>query len=443
MAKMRISAESLRASMWFWPMSVALAALVLTLALLPIRSPVENPSWLWPGDAEGASALVQTVGTAVMAAATLTFSLTVVALQLASQQFSPRLLREFARDPVTQAVLAVMLSTFVVALTALRGIEAEQPLPVAVIALVYVLGIASAGTLLGFVGHLVRTLRVDTMMLAVHKEASRTIAQTYRPYGDTSRTPDRELEQHTAGRIVAASQSGFVREIHPRFLVDMAEEHDVLVRLDVRPGDHVITGAPLGIVWGAGATLETVDSIRRRASHAIEIGVERTSDQDAAFGLRQLTDIAVKAISPGINDPVTAATALAHSADLLTQLQGRQLGTQAHSDAKGKVRVLTPDRDHRYYLDLVCAPVRRFGAREPIVLSAVLRLLRDCARTARDDVQRQEIRRQRDLVLAAIDDAVLPDDRESVHDLADRIEQVLGGEVARGYRDRAGETRSL
>ncbi|PKI92903.1 hypothetical protein CW368_00940 [Actinomycetales bacterium SN12] len=440
---MRISWESLRASMWFWPMSASLLALVLTLALMPIQSPVGHQSWLWPGDAAGASALVQLVGTAVMAAATLTFSITVVALQLASQQFSPRLLREFARDPVTQAVLAVMLSTFVVSLTALRGIRTEQPLPVAVIVLVYVLGIASAGALLAFVGHLVRTLRVDTMMVAVHQEASRTIAQTYPGYGDTSKKPESGLEQHVKGTVFGAARSGFVREIHPEVLVEVAHKHDLIVRLDVRPGDHVVAGAPLGIVWGKGAAPNAVKAVSDRAAVAIEIGSERTSDQDVAFGLRQLTDIAVKAISPGINDPVTAATSLGHSADLLTQLQSRQLGTQAHHDAAGNVRVLTPDRDHRYYLDLVCAPVRRYGSREPIVLTALLRLLRDCARTARDEEQRQEIRRQRDLVLAGIADEVVPADRDLIADLADRVEQVIEGEVARGYRDRAGETRSF
>lgn len=440
---MRISAERLRASLWFWPMSAALVALVLTLVLMPIRASGSQPTPLWPGDAQAASALVQLIGTAVMTAATLTFSLTVVALQLASQQFSPRLLREFARDPVTQVVLAVMISTFVVAVTGISGIREDEPLPVAVLVLVYVLGIASAGALLGFVGHLVRVLRVDTMMVAVHREASKTISQTYPDYGDTDKKPSLDLERHREGAPFAASQSGFVRQIDPRQLVEAAQELDVLVRLDVRPGDHVVAGAPLGIVWGGGATPEAVESVSRRAERAIQIGIERTSDQDVAFGLRQLTDIAVKAISPGINDPVTAATALAHSADLLTKLQRKQLGTQAHSDAQGNVRVLTPDRDHRYYLDLVCAPVRRYGGQEPIVLSAVLRLLRDCARTAQDDEQRQEIRRQRDLVVADIGDRLLDDDQESITDLAERIEQVLRGEVSEGYRDRAGETRSL
>jgi uncharacterized membrane protein len=441
--KMRITAERLRASLWFWPMVSAVGAILVTIALLPIRAPEGQASWLWPGDADGASIMAQVVATSVMAATTLTFSLTVVALQLASQQFSPRLLREFARDPFTQAVLAVLLSTFVVSLTALRGIRVDEPLPVAVIGLVYVLGIASGGALLAFVGHLVRVLRVDTMMLAVHAEAAETIKQTYLEYGDMSKKPTPDLEDHTEGFPFGAPASGFVREIHPGVLVELAEELDVLVRLDIRPGDHLVEGAPIGIVWGAGASADAVEKVERGAQRAVDIGVERTSEQDAAFGLRQLSDIAVKAISPGINDPVTAATALAHSADLLTRLQGRQLGTQVHVDDGGKPRVLTPDRDHRYYLDLACAPVRRYGASEPIVLTAVLRLLRDCARTARDDEQRQEIRRQRDLVVAQTSDDVVEDDRLSIHDMAERVEQVLRGDVASGYRDRAGETRSF
>ncbi len=424
-------------------MSAVLGSLLLTLLLLPIRPSDQELSWLWPGDAAGASALVQLIGTAVMTAATLTFSLTVVALQLASQQFSPRLLREFARDPVTQAVLAVMLSTFVVALTAMRGIRPDEPLPLAVITLVYVLGVVSAGALLIFVGHLVRTLRVDTMMVAVHAETSRTISQTYPDYGDKSKKPTSELEDHTEGMPFGAAASGFIRQVDPEPLVAIARELDVLIRLDVRPGDHVVAGAPLGIVWGEGASPEALTSVARRAERAIDLGVERTSDQDAAFGLRQLTDIAVKAISPGINDPITAVTALAHAADLLTKLQGKQLGTQAHTDPDGSTRLLTPDRDHRYYLDLVCAPVRRYGTREPLVLSALLRLLRDCARTVQHEQQRSEIRRQLRLVLAEIGDEVLPDDRDSITDLAERVEHVLSGHIVEGYRDRAGETRSF
>jgi uncharacterized membrane protein len=166
-------------------------------------------------------------------------------------------------------------------------------------------------------------------------------------------------------------------------------------------------------------------------------------EQDAAFGLRQLTDIAVKAISPAVNDPVTCAHALGYCADLLLQLQRRYLGDEVHADDRGIPRIVIPGRDHRYYLDLVCSPVRRYGNHEPIVLNALLRILRHCAVGAQDDGQRQEIRRQVGFVLEEARDGLREQDFDAVRDLGHRVELALTGQVDAAYRDRAGETRSV
>ena len=442
----RFSAESIRASLWFWPSLAAVGSLLLTLALFTVRPEPETrwASWAWPGDTASATALLQVVATATMTATTLTFSLTVVALQLASQQFSPRLLREFARDRFTQFVLALLVSTFVVALTGLRGVHTERPLPVLVIALVLVMGLASAGALLGFVGYIVRALRVDTMMVAVHEEAVEIIANVYPPHGDESKAPRSGLPGPEGGTLVPARRSGFVRATSPETVVAAASRHGVFVRLALRPGDHVIAGAPIASVWREdGARAGSVEGVVEPLLEAVGLGFERTNEEDPALGLRQLTDIAVKAISPGINDPVTAAHAVGYCADLLTRLQASHLGPQEYQDEDGVPRLVTPDRDLRYYLDLVCAPVRRFGRAEPLVLTALLRMLRDCATTARDDEQRREIARQLSLVLDEVGGELRPYDVEAVRDLGHRVELALRGEVDEAYRDRAGETRSI
>lgn len=442
----RLSFEAVRASLWFWPSVAAAASLLVTLALLTVRPDPDASwvSWLWPGDAQSASTLLQVVATAIMTATTLTFSLTVVALQLASQQFSPRLLREFARDRVTQGVLGILVSTFVVALTGLRGIDPERPLPVVVVCLVLVLGLVSALALLVFVGHISRSLRVDTMMVSVHKEAADIIAGTYPPLGDTSRRPAAGFPGPRGGTLVPLRRSGFVRTVDPAGLAETARRHDVVLRLGVRPGDDVVQGTPLASAWSSDASAQVpVNELADELLGSVELGFERTNEQDSALGLRQLTDIAVKAISPGINDPVTCGHAVGYCADLLVRLQGRELGEQQHVDKAGTIRVMTPDRDHRYYLDLVCGPVRRFGRREPLVLTALLRLLRDCAVTARTEEQRCELRRQADLVLAEMSDEVLPDDADAVRDLARRVALALDGDADGAYADRAGETRSV
>jgi uncharacterized membrane protein len=442
------SDRALRATLWFWPFVAAVVSVVVTILLMMVRPDPGHvwATWAWPSGVDSATTLLQAVAGSIMTATTLIFSLTVVALQLASQQFSPRLLREFARDRVTQIVLAILVSTFVVSVTGLRGMDSDRPLPVLVPAVVLVLGIGSALALLFFVGHIVKSLRVDTMMVSVHAEATRTTRQTYPEYGDQAKEPQLGLPGPDRGTLVASPSSGFIKAIWPDVLVQAAAQHGVFILVGVRPGDHVTVGSPLASIWcdeGAAVTPEVQGLIREAVMQAVDLGFERTLEQDAALGLRQLTDIAVKAISPSVNDPITTAHAVGYCADLLVQLQGRKLGPQQHNDENGRPRVVTPDRDHRYYLDLVCAPVRRFGSAEPLVLTALLRMLRDCAVNARDDVQRGNIRAQVGLILESVDAHLLSYDADAVRDLADRVEQALQGNTDDAYRDRAGETRSV
>ncbi|GEO96696.1 hypothetical protein KTU01_28190 [Kocuria turfanensis] len=387
--------------------------------------------------------MLQVVATSIMTATTLTFSLTVVALQLASQQFSPRLLREFARDAKIQAVLAVLVSTFVIALTGLAGMGSEAPLPVLVPALTLVMGLVSAGALVMFLGHIVRSLRVDSMMVAVHEQAAATVAEAYLDYEDRSKEPAPGLPGPEGGTLLRAKRSGFVQAIRPGPLVEACAEHGLFLLLGVRPGDHVTEGTPLGSVWtDDGAPAAAGDVLDEAVAQAVEVGFERTLEHDAALGLRQLTDIAVKAISPSVNDPITAH-AIGYCTDLLARLQHRKLGPQQHVDAAGTVRLVTPDRDHRYYLDLVCAPIRRFGAGEPLVLTALLRMLRACAATARDDTQHAQIAHQTELLLQSMDPGLIDSDAEEVREFAGRVHLALSGDLDDAFRDRAGETRSV
>lgn len=441
----RATIENLRASLWVWPTLAASVAFMLTLALLNVR-PAQDAGWpnvLWPSGTEAASNLLQVVATAIMTATTLTFSLTVVALQLASQQFSPRLLREFARDAKTQSVLALLVSTFVVAITGLRGMAPDRPTPVLVPALVLVLAVVSVCALVAFVGHIVRALRVDSMMVHVHEESLATLRETYPDENDHSKDPQPELPGPEGGIMVKSSRSGFVKVILPTILVEIAAKHGIFIRMGIRPGDQLIIGAPLATFW-AGENTGYVDpeALEAEMAPAVEVGFERTSEQDAALGLRQLTDIAVKAISPSINDPITAAHAVSYCADLLVRLQASKLGSQQHVDGDGRPRVITPDRDYRYYQDLVSGPIRRYGSSEPLVLAALLRMYRDCASNAHTAEHVAEIRRQVELLLEAMDQGLPHSDSEMVDDLARRVELALQGELQDAYLDRAGETRS-
>jgi uncharacterized membrane protein len=437
------SAERFRTALWTWPVGAGLLGAVLATALARVRP--QSGSWLgslWPGDVPAARSMLQVVATADMTAITLTFSVTVVALQLASQQFSPRLLREFARDPVTKAVLATLSGAFVFATTTIAHLHEDEPVPTLAVAVGFALGIASLGAILAFITHILKAVRVDTMMRIVHDETDVAIERFYPPYGDPSVRSDEGLHLGE-GRQLSADTSGFVQRTDVQRLVADAAQADAVVRVEARAGDHVVRGTPIATVWaGSRAEPSTSPRLEDRVRDAITIGYERTIDQDTGFGFRQLEDIAVKAMSPSVNDPVTATHAVGHMADLLVRLVGCRLGATLHEDDSGTGRVVVPDRDLRYYLDLACGQLRRFSASEPTVLIALLRMLRDVGLACRDDEQRTEVRRAADLVVGELD-AVQPVDRAEVEAMRARVDWALAGDARAAYGDRVGETRSI
>jgi uncharacterized membrane protein len=439
----QVSAERSRSPLWLWPAASGTAAGAVAWLLGRIRPQGGFLAALWPSDTSAAGSLLQVVATGAVTITTLTLSLTVVALQLASQQFSPRLLRDFARDRVTKQVLSVFTATFAFAVTGLRGLSSTRPVATLVCLGAALLALASFAALLFYITHITALLRVDTMMKRVHDEADRAIDDFYRRYDDPpSRSPDELDLDRSRAVVVTSSGSGFVRVVESETVLRAAQEHDAVICIEVRPGDHVTRGVPVATAWGRGARplpRELCDAVRR----SVVLSYERTIDQDAAFGLRQLEDIAVKAMSPAINDPTTADAAVGHMADLLVRLTGRQLGAALHEDEHGAGRVVVPDRDLQYYLDLACGQLRRFGAAEPTVLISLLRMLRDVAVACRDDDQRADVARAADLVCAQLSPQANEADADGVADLRRRVDRALEGRAEDAYADRAGETRSV
>jgi uncharacterized membrane protein len=441
-------AERNRFPLWVWPTASSVSALIAASLLVRIEPETEGGfALLWPGDAGAASTMFQVLATATMASLTLTFSVTVVTLQLASQQFSPRLLREFTHDRVTKLALAVLTATFVYALTSLTAMNSEGELTEIVSIVGLILGLLSVAVIVGFVAHVARMIRVDTMMLTVHDETDRTIDRFHPP---ADKVPDVTVDQlglvEARGVCVAAGHSGFVQRTNIKRLVEHATNADAIVRLEVRAGDHVLQGTPLVTVWSTSDDSSNEPSASQAESYraCVTIGYERTLDQDTSYGFRQLEDIAVKAMSPSINDPATAAHAVGHMGQLLIRLTACRLGPTVHLDDDGSPRAIVPDRDLRYYLDLCCDQLSRFASREPTVLVAMLRMLRDLGLSCHDDTQRAEVRRAADLVVASAEGpACTTASNETLADMRRRVELALAGDHRAAYEDRAGETRSL
>ncbi|MFI7588354.1 DUF2254 domain-containing protein [Spongisporangium articulatum] len=380
--------DALRTELWPVPSVGVVLALILGTALPRLDARVDGrlpggvESLLFTGGADSAETLLDAIASSLITVTSLTFSLTVVTLQLASSQFSPRLLRTFTRDRFVHLTLALFLFTFTFSLAVLRTVRTSgegRPtfVPQISVTLAFLLAVASVVGLVFFLAHLAQEIRVETMLRTVHADACATIAALL-PADPESPTPAVLPEPAPRARPWSAGASGFLISVEEKALLGAAVEADAVLLLSRQPGSSLVAGVPMGYYWPRGPQPLAPDVERRllaRVTGAVLGGFERTATQDIGFGLRQLTDVAVKALSPGINDPTTAVHALGHASALLSTVAGRAPGPKVLTDGEGVARVYLNRPGLADLLDVAISQPRRYGAADPAVLARLLLLL--------------------------------------------------------------------
>lgn len=397
-------AESLSGSLWVLPAVSVLGALLLGTVLAEYRSPMP-PSLdtvLFSGDADAARALLSVVAGSIITVTSLVFSLTVLTLQIASSQYSPRLLRNFLQDRGNQVVLSTFLATFAYCLAVLRTMSDGQ-VPTLAVSGVLAFVLASLAMLVYVIHHIAHSIRLDTILRAVERKTLDAIDRNHpEVVAGAEWATDLPEVPHNAA-VVPARSSGYLQTLRGERLVPVAGRHNVIVRFVPMVGDQVVYGAPLAWVWHPGTQSERPDvaALVKPVNAAVHLGYERTLQQDVAFGIRQFVDVAVKGVSAAVNDPTTTVEAVGHLSVVLARLAGRRLGSQLLGPDGATVRVAVPRRDFAGYMDLACHQIRRFGASEPSVAEALLGLLRGVAENTASEDRRATIRAHRDLVVAA------------------------------------------
>lgn len=387
--------EYANGALWVMPSVAAVLALVTGWVLSQVE--VEPGSVIsgvaFQGTADDArSLLIEVTGTVVTVIA-LTLGLTVVALQLSSTQFSPRLLRNFLRDRGTQVVLSVFIATFVYSAAGSFTVGLEsgartEDYPRLAVSGSVVLLFASLGMVVYYADHLAHSIQIDAITRQVERNTRRAIDRLSRDQTDDPppRAPDWAV-------TLSSRRTGYVQTIHPDLLLPLVERSGATICLRVRVGQHVIAGTPLGWAWAPSAAALPPDRLacETGVNTNVRIGFERTGEQDVAFGLRQLIDIACKALSPAVNDPYTAVQAIDHLSTIGADLTTRPLGTSILADADGGGRVIVPGNTFADYVFFVCSIIGRYGGAEVTVLLALLRFLRTCASALPEDPDRRRI----------------------------------------------------
>lgn len=437
----------LRSSLWPLPVLAIALAIGLGIGLPAVDQVLEEPggehplTFVFGGGPSAARDVLAAIAGSLISVTGLTFSFTVVALQLSSSQHSPRLLQTFVTDRVVQATLAVLVGTFVYALTVLRTVRTEQSagpafVPRASVTAAFVLTVVSVVALVLFLGHLARSLRVETMLRDVSDEAQATFARELP--SDDGDAAGYVLPTGTPA-IVVASASGFITHVDGPRIVDVAESAGATVLLAHRIGDSVVAGTPLAHVWPShpGAEADT-DAVKRSLDESVHLRFERVPDHDIAYSLRKTVDIAVRALSPGTNDPTTAVHALSHVSALLGEVLTRPPRATPLHDHDGVLRLLLPQWDLSALVQLGLEEPVHFAEGQPAVLRRLAALLRELAWRAPRGVIDQQLTDHMDRIVRLSETSAAVDATETARWRRQLADALAGDWPPDTWTDRSG-----
>ena len=356
--------ERLRLSLWFLPGCFAVGAVLLAVLLVAIDERLTEEAGIpfaFGGSAEGARNVLSAIAQSMLTFTGLVFSITMLVLQLASSQLSPRVMRTFLRDRANQVVLGLFVATFVYTLVVLREVRApgeaqDAFVPGVSVWVAFTLLLASVGAFIYYIDHMAHAIRSTTVIRRIADETVEAIEGSWE-MDEGGGSEDGAWSSGPMPTEVGASRAGLITGYDDAALLELAETRGM--RLDVLPavGSFVPLGAPLARSDAPSLGEADIAAVR----DAIHLGDERSLEQDPGFGLRQLVDIALRALSPGVNDPSTAVEALDRIHDLLRRLAVRRPPPSVLRAGDGRPLVHLPRPTWAALLQLGTEEIRRAG----------------------------------------------------------------------------------
>jgi uncharacterized membrane protein len=326
-------------------------SIALAVVLIEADS-VGSDVWLslWPRlfgvGAEGARQMLSTLAGSMMTVMGITFSMTLLALTLASSQYTSRILRNFMRSRITQFTLGVFAGTFTYCLIVLRTIRGsagvEEFVPSLAVFFAFVLSLGGVGVLIYFIHHIALSIQASSIIASVAEETNSSIDRLLPKEMDQGSDEDegqnRELESldERSWYPVPAAVSGYIQSVNNAALMNLAGDNRTILRMEQGIGAFVVQDTALvSLALTYPPDQQTIDAINA----AYSIGRHRTVDQDPAFGIRQIVDVAIKALSPGVNDTSTAVICVDYLTSIISRLSGRQFPC-VHYYQGGALRVI-------------------------------------------------------------------------------------------------------
>ena len=381
------------------------------------------------GGDESARSILSTIAGAMLAVAGTVFSITLVALTLASSQFGARLLRNFMYDRLNQVVLGIYVATFIYCLIVLRAVKTNQDIefiPNISVLFAMVLAVGSILMLIIFIHHISISIQADHVIADVDKKLNDSIRKLFpAELGHAIKEKDdkgelvKAKERLADETFVKLDRNGYLEAIDNEGLIKLASDNDLLITLTHRPGEFLVEKMDLVKI---NHNSEVDDELLRKIREAFIFGKVRTPAQDAEFAIHQMVEIAARALSPGVNDPYTAITCIDNLSATLCYLTRASFPSGYRYDDQDQLRVVAKPETFAGIMDSAFNQIRQFGKGSPAVIIRLMEALVTISEMTQKPDQREEVERHAEMVLNAAKEALT--EKNDLNDLKERYKLI-------------------
>ena len=404
--------EELRTTLWVVPSMIVVFSVLVFIVTFEVdvaayHHHITLPGWIRTGSADAERQVLIAIAAAVITVVGVVFSITILALTLASQQFGPRMMRNFVRDVGNQITLGVFVGTVVYTVLALGSIDSLSPNfhPYLSTSIAEALLLVDLGILIYFIHHIAKSIQLPEVIAGIAADLMQSIDAEFpqrvgeRRVGSEQTHSGKSVPEllqliEERGAVVPSQVSGYIQYVGYSQLISIATRNDAIIRLEHRPGHYLATGRPLAMVWPRDAEAQVALALRK----AHVTGPHRTLVQDPVFAIDQLVEIAIRALSAAVNDTFTALTCIDWLAAGLGRVSDRVLDEGVYRDGSGKVRLIESDPSYARMVNRSFDKIRQAAGGMPAVLIRLVDSLGSIMLDTKSLEQRVVLRRQADMV---------------------------------------------
>ncbi|MEB3215777.1 MAG: DUF2254 domain-containing protein [Nostocales cyanobacterium 94392] len=439
--------DSINSSYWVVPAlmmvgSVALAFGLLHLDRLGYYGPLQEWGWIYAGGSDGARAVLSAVAGSMISVTATAFSITIVALQLASSNFGPRLLRNFMQDAGNKIVLGTFISTFIYSILVLRevyasGDDRDSFIPYLSVTVGIVFAVISTGVLIYFIHHASTIIQVSHVIAEVSKDLDNIIKKLF-PQTIGYNEPEEKdsltkipVDFDTEAFPIRSSHKGYVQAIDDKKLMDIACKHNLMVKILTRPGKFVIKGGSIVKILSINSDNNhqtDFSKIQQQINQAFILGRERTEQQDIEFPINQLVEIALRALSPSLNDPFTAIRCIDQLSAALSHLAQKDFPSAYRYDKLKNLRVIAYPVTFAGLTDVAFNQIRQNLSSDASVNISLLESIAVIANYTEKPADKAALHRHADLILqGSLEGLSFEEDKQDVEQRYQVVLKTLAG----------------